>query len=108
MLKQIKIFHPDVPVILMTAWGSIPLAVKGIHAGAFDFITKPWDNKALLHRISTALELNHQQVSEDSGFDRSFIIGKSSALLNVLDTIERISKTDASVLIMGRMVREKS
>lgn len=101
LLKQIKIFHPDVPVILMTAWGSIPLAVKGIHAGAFDFITKPWDNKALLHRISTALELNHQQVSEDSGFDRSFIIGKSSALLNVLDTIERISKTDASVLIMG-------
>ena len=35
LLKQIKIFHPDVPVILMTAWGSIPLAVKGIHAGAF-------------------------------------------------------------------------
>lgn len=101
LLKQIKIFHPDVPVILMTAWGSIPLAVKGIHAGAFDFITKPWDNKMLLHRISTALELNQESVAAESGFDRSFIIGKSPALLNVLDTIERIAKTDASVLIMG-------
>ena len=40
LLKQMKVFHPDVPVILMTAWGSIPLAVEGIHSGAFDFITK--------------------------------------------------------------------
>ncbi len=102
LLKQIKIFHPDIPIILMTAWGSIPLAVKGIHSGAFDFITKPWDNRALLNRISTALELNGDgRVSSETGFDRSFIIGKSPALLNVLDTIERIAKTDASVLIMG-------
>lgn len=102
LLKQIKIFHPDVPVILMTAWGSIPLAVKGIHAGAFDFIQKPWDNRGLLNRISTALELNQTASTEDSGsFDRSFIIGRSPALLSVLDTIERIAKTDASVLIMG-------
>ncbi|MBD5267857.1 MAG: sigma-54-dependent Fis family transcriptional regulator [Bacteroides sp.] len=102
LLKQIKIFHPDVPVILMTAWGSIPLAVKGIHAGAFDFITKPWDNKMLLDRIATALEMNQPDNAEaDSGFDRSFIIGKSPALLNVLNTVERIAKTDASVLIMG-------
>lgn len=41
LLKQIRIFLPDVPVILMTAWGSIPLAVEGIQAGAFDFITNP-------------------------------------------------------------------
>ncbi|MDE6370239.1 MAG: sigma 54-interacting transcriptional regulator, partial [Duncaniella sp.] len=102
LLKQIKLFRPDVPVILMTAWGSIPLAVKGIHAGAFDFITKPWDNRVLLQRIETALELNATTASEEKGsFDRSFIIGRSPALMNVLDTIERIAKTDASVLIMG-------
>ena len=41
LLKQVKIFRPEVPVILMTAWGSIDLAVKGMQAGAFDFITKP-------------------------------------------------------------------
>ena len=104
LLRKIKLFRPDVPVILMTAWGSIPLAVSGIHAGAFDFITKPWDNRVLLQRISTALELNTQAPAgraEDRGFDRSFIIGRSPALLNVLDTIERIAATDASVLIMG-------
>lgn len=102
LLRQIKIFRPEVPVILMTAWGSIPLAVKGIHAGAFDFITKPWDNRVLLQRVATALELNAPAEDTPKGhFDRSFIIGRSPVLMNVLDTIERIAATDASVLIMG-------
>ena len=55
LLRQVKIFRPDVPVILMTAWGSISLAVQGMQAGAFDFITKPWDNLVLLKSIRTAL-----------------------------------------------------
>lgn len=104
LLRQIRIFRPETPVILMTAWGSIPLAVEGIHAGAFDFITKPWDNAALLQRINVALELNSPKDGEAdvrSDFDRSFIIGRSPALMNVLDTIERIAATDAPVLIMG-------
>lgn len=105
LLRQIKIFHPSVPVILMTAWGSIPLAVKGIQSGAFDFITKPWDNALLLQRIATALELVQPETKQDedspSAFDRSMIIGRSPALLNVLETVERIAPTDASVLIMG-------
>jgi two-component system NtrC family response regulator len=57
LLRQVKLFRPHVPVILMTAWGSIELAVKGMKAGAFDFITKPWNNAMLLQRIETALEL---------------------------------------------------
>ncbi len=104
LLRQIKIFQPDTPVILMTAWGSIPLAVEGIHAGAFDFITKPWDNSALLQRINVALELNSPKTNVPlpaGRFDRSFIIGRSPALMNVLDTVERIAATDAPVLIMG-------
>ena len=48
LLKQVKVFRPDTPVILMTAWGSIQLAVQGMQAGAFDFIPKPWNNAALL------------------------------------------------------------
>ena len=60
LLKQVKVFRPDVPVILMTAWGSIQLAVQGMQAGAFDFITKPWNNVALMQRIETALELTSQ------------------------------------------------
>lgn len=103
LLKQIRLFRPETPVILMTAWGSIPLAVEGIHAGAFDFVTKPWDNAALLQRVNVALELNSaREVTAEAGkFDRSFIIGRSPLLLNVLDTIERIAATDAPVLIMG-------
>lgn len=106
LLKQIKIFRPEVPVMLMTAWGSIQLAVKGMQAGAFDFITKPWNNAALMQRIETALELNERSRKEtaradDEGFDRSHIIGKSKALMEVLATIKRIARTNASVLITG-------
>lgn len=103
LLRQIKIFRPEAQVILMTAWGSIPLAVEGIHAGAFDFITKPWDNQMLLGLIKVALELNSDAVeaSDSEPFDRSLIIGRSPALLNVLDTVKRIAATDAPVLIMG-------
>lgn len=107
LLKQVKIFRPEVPVILMTAWGSIDLAVKGMQAGAFDFITKPWNNAALLMRIETALELNKKKeleaesATDEDGFDRSLIVGKSEAMKNILATIKRIAKTNASVLVTG-------
>lgn len=105
LLKQVKIFLPDVPVILMTAWGSIELAVQGMQAGAFDFITKPWHNTMLMQRIETALKLTEKkEVSdtiESNGFDRSGIIGKSKALTDILNTIHRIAPTNAPVLITG-------
>lgn len=105
LLKQVKVFRPDVPVILMTAWGSIQLAVQGMQAGAFDFITKPWNNAALLQRIETALELTAapKEISEEKaeGLNRSHIIGRSQSLQEVLNTVARIARTNASVLITG-------
>ena len=106
LLKQVKVFRPDVPVILMTAWGSIQLAVQGMQAGAFDFITKPWNNAALLQRIETALELTAapKEVPEEqtTALNRShIIIGKSKGLMEVLNTVARIARTNASVLITG-------
>lgn len=105
LLKQVKVFRPDVPVILMTAWGSIQLAVQGMQAGAFDFITKPWNNAALLQRIETALELTAapKEVPEEqtTALNRSHIIGKSKGLMEVLNTVARIARTNASVLITG-------
>lgn len=101
LLRQIHVFHPETPVILITAWGSIPLAVEGIKAGAADFITKPWDNRILLNTINTALDLRKDIPDKDSEFDRSRIIGNSPALLGVLETVKRVAATDASVLIMG-------
>ena len=105
LLKQVKVFRPDVPVILLTAWGSIQLAVQGMQAGAFDFITKPWNNAALLQRIETALELTAapKEVPEEqtTALNRSYIIGKSKGLMEVLNTVARIARTNASVLITG-------
>lgn len=102
LLKQIKVYHPEVPVILITAWGSIPLAVEGMRAGAFDFITKPWDNRLLLSRIETALSLTDRKNTISSEkFDRCGIIGHDPKLLSVLDTIEKVAHTDAPVLILG-------
>ncbi len=102
LLKQIRLFQPHVPIILMTAWGSIQLAVDGIKAGAQDFITKPWDNITLLQRIKTAIQLTEDVSSTSSAdFNRCGIIGESPQLLSVLETVKRIAKTDASVLITG-------
>ena len=105
LLRQVKIFRPETPVILMTAWGSIQLAVQGMQAGAFDFITKPWNNAALLQRIETALELagspKETTQEQNDAFDRRHIIGRSQGLTEVLNTIARIAKTNASVLITG-------
>ena len=105
LLKQVKLFLPEVPVILMTAWGSIELAVQGMQAGAFDFITKPWQNILLMQRIETALKLTEKKEEEatveENGFDRSGIIGKSKALTEILKTVQRIAPTTAPVLIMG-------
>ena len=110
LLRQVKIFRPDVPVILMTAWGSISLAVQGMQAGAFDFITKPWNNLVLLKSIRTALELSEQKKEANAPLNRSDadhkfhfdkIVGQSAALMDVLGTVSRIAPTNASVLITG-------
>ncbi len=110
LLRQIKVFHPDVPVILMTAWGSISLAVQGMQAGAFDFMTKPWNNLMLLNSIKTALELTQQKKEKEKPLNRTEantkfhfdkIVGQSTALMEVLGTVSRIAPTNASVLITG-------
>ena len=106
LIKDVKVLRPDVPVILMTAWGSIDLAVKGMQAGAFDFVTKPWQNIFLMQRIETALELTgsrkHSSAADaPSGFDRAGIVGESTAIKEILKTVRRIAPTNASVLITG-------
>ena len=115
LLRQIKVFRPEVPCILMTAWGTIDLAVQGMRAEAFDFITKPWDNGVLLDRIETALKLSSMPKLQANGNSdktptprntksekgRYGIIGDSPYLMNVLDTVARVAPTNAPVLITG-------
>ena len=112
LLKQVKVFRPEVPCILMTAWGSIDLAVQGMRAGAFDFITKPWDNGVLLDRIETAIKINGGNHGDRSMIARyaehitrpvpvipSPIVGTS--LSGILTTVARVAPTNAPVLITG-------
>lgn len=108
-LKQLKKTLPRIPVLLITAWGSIALAVEGIKNGAFDFITKPWDNKNLLQTVQTAIELIEESQPNkglkrkelDKKFDFGSLIGESPKMIPVLETIGRVGKTDAPVLILG-------
>lgn len=104
LLRQTKIFQPDTPVILITAWGSIELAVEGMRFGAFDFITKPWNNHLLLQRIETALSLSSPATDSDrnpADFDRCGLIGENPRVKELLKTVERIAPTDAPVLVLG-------
>ena len=102
LLRKVKIFQPDTPVILITAWGSIELAVEGMRHGAYDFMTKPWNNILLLQRIETAISLNRKDSEgEVAAFNRAGIIGESRQLKELLETVERIAPTEAPVLILG-------
>ncbi len=108
LLRQTKIYQPDTPVILITAWGSIELAVEGMRFGAFDFITKPWNNRLLLQRVETAINLSRTEPEnedrDDTGsrdFNRCGFIGRNPRILELMKTVERIAPTDAPVLILG-------
>lgn len=112
LLNHIKTRQPQMPVILMTAWGSITLAVKGVQAGAADFITKPWSNEQLLQSVKTALGLaaaNSSHLPEkiltrealETRYDFRHLIGRDPKFLKILEVIGRVSPTDASVLITG-------
>lgn len=101
LLRKLKVLRPELPVMLITAWGSIPLAVEGMRYGAFDFLTKPWNNHALLQRVATALSLSTVSPQSSIQFDRSGIIGQSHELNVVLETAARVAPTDAPVLILG-------
>ncbi|SIN84137.1 sigma-54-dependent transcriptional regulator [Chitinophaga niabensis] len=107
LLQEIKQYDTSIPVILITGWGSIELAVQGMKLGANDFINKPWDNENLLQSVKTLLDLqdkkagHHTRKQLDTLYDFSHIVGEDPAMLQILETIGRVAGTDASILIMG-------
>ncbi len=109
LLERIRAEEPSMPVILMTAWGSIGLAVEGMKRGASDFITKPWSNATVLQSVETALKLVEARASEedltrselDERYDFSNIIGSDPKVVRMLELIGRVAPTEASVLITG-------
>ncbi|MDQ3283355.1 MAG: sigma-54 dependent transcriptional regulator [Acidobacteriota bacterium] len=109
LLERIRAEEPALPVILMTAWGSIELAVEGMKRGATDFITKPWVNAGVLQSVETALKLSDAPPEQkdltrgelDERFDFSNIIGSDTKIVRMLEMIGRVAPTEASVLITG-------
>ena len=107
LLTQIRKLYPSVPVIIITGWATIDLAVRGMKGGASDFINKPWSNDHLLRSVNTLLNLQHKRTEKlsrtrlDQRYQFQHIIGQDARMLAVLETIGRVAVTDASVLIMG-------
>ncbi len=108
LLKQLRAYDNVLPIILITGWASIDLAVKGMKLGANDFIHKPWNNDYVLQSIATLLQLNDSKKSStktrrelDKKYQFKQIIGEDVSLLNILEVIGRVAATNASVLITG-------
>ena len=110
LLREIRKAMPMIPVILITAWGSIGLAVEGMKAGASDFVTKPWTNQQMLETIRTTLGLaasrpvdDHAATRDelDARYDFGDLVGRDPRMLRILELIGRVAPTDASVLVTG-------
>jgi DNA-binding NtrC family response regulator len=110
LLSQIVALDSTLPVIVMTAWGNVDLAVEAMRRGARDFIQKPWENERLLSILRTQVEL-HRALQEAERLTaenrllnaqgRPELIAAAPGMVPVLETITRIAPSDANVLITG-------
>ncbi len=103
LFDEIRARSPALPVILLTAHGTIPDAVEATARGVFTYLTKPFDGKALLDKISEALALNATGRAEAPGSEawREPIVSRSARMEEVLTEARMVAKSDASVLIRG-------
>ena len=110
LLTRIHAVHPQLPVVLMTAFGSVDGAVEAMRRGARDYVEKPWDNARLLATLRAQVELGAalRQAERLEGENRHLrgenlplLIAESRAMRPVLRIIERIGPSDANVLITG-------
>jgi DNA-binding NtrC family response regulator len=110
LLNELRNLEPDMPVIVMTAWGSIDNAVEAMRRGARDYIEKPWDNARLISVLRTQIELGtalrraRRLESENKLLRRDNfpkMIAESPRMQPVLELMERVGPSDANVLITG-------
>ncbi len=111
LLARLRGLDPDLPVVAMTAWGTIDVAVKAMQAGAADFIEKPWENRRLLNVVGAqvALALSRRQAGRLSAENRLLrgeddgepFIAEAASMRPVLALIERVAPSDANVLLLG-------
>ncbi|RUO35155.1 sigma-54-dependent transcriptional regulator [Aliidiomarina soli] len=101
-LKQIVAAHPNMPVVMMTAYTDVTLAVKAMHLGAKDFVAKPWDNQQLIDALLAADSGVKTETSRTAASDdKTPLIGDSEPMQAVKQLIEKVALSDANVLILG-------
>ncbi|MBD0321545.1 MAG: sigma-54-dependent Fis family transcriptional regulator [Gemmatimonadetes bacterium] len=110
LIPQIRAADPSLPIVVMTAWGSVDGAVEAMRLGARDYVEKPWDNQRLLATLASQVELGRalrqtQRLEQENRRLRSDglpeMIADSRAMQPVLRMMERVGPSDASVLITG-------
>jgi len=110
LLTRLQAVYPSLPVVVMTAWGSVEGAVEAMRRGARDYIEKPWDNQRLLTTLRTQLELSRalrrgERLEDENrrlrGDGLPTLIAESRSMQPVLHIMERIAPSDANVLITG-------
>src|SRR5499427_6791161 len=108
LLREVRRRDPDLPVVLITAFGSIDMARAAFKGGALDFITKPWSNDELLAQVAQAVEsrkLREENLQLKRALKQRFnfpnIIGKSEKMLAVLDLVSQVAPSRSTVLIQG-------
>ena len=110
LLSRIQQIDSTLPVVVMTAWSSIELAVEAMRRGAHDFVSKPWENERLLAILRTQVELGRalrkeRQLEQENLLLRSethrLLIAESQAMQPVLEAIARVGPSEANVLIVG-------
>ncbi len=104
LFEEIRARHPSLPVILLTAHGTIPDAVEATERGVFTYLTKPFDGKALLDKIAQALALSAPAPAAQSGQEeawQSAIISRSSRMAETLAEARMVARSDASVMLRG-------
>src|SRR5579883_872187 len=108
LLKEIRLLNPHLPIVLITAYGSIEMALAAFKSGAMDYITKPWSNDELLAQVAQAVEA-HRLREENLQLKRALkqrfnfpnIIGKSDKMLALLDLVSQVGPSRSTVLISG-------
>jgi DNA-binding NtrC family response regulator len=110
VLKRVHQIDESLLVVVMTAWGSIELAVEAMRRGARDFVQKPWENERMLSVLQTQVELGRalresrklsQEINYLKGESRKILIAESPAMQPVVESIARVGPSDANVLITG-------
>lgn len=117
LLTQLSGINPDLPVVVMTAWSSVALAVQAMQKGAGDFIEKPWDNQRLLSVVRNQIALGRSRRSEKRlaaenallrGVENHRFIAESASMRSVIDVVTRVAPSSASILITGEHGTGKS